>query len=267
MNPRISRRSLVLAVVVSGASIFAQSANATIVEFQTVMGKIEVNLYDNATPETVANFLEYVNNMAYSDSVIHRSIPDFVIQGGGFSFDDLTKAISAIPQNASVVNEPVFSNVVGTISMAKLANQPNSATNQWFFNMANNSANLDPQNGGFSVFGEVIGNGMDVLDAIAAVTAFDATAVLPSAFTNVPLRGDVNNDPLDETNFIIITDIIITDSMVDTAGIAGLNPTPNTLINPPPASPPTNSGGGGGGGSLGFLALFGLLLGYRFRQA
>jgi peptidyl-prolyl cis-trans isomerase A (cyclophilin A) len=266
MNFRINRRCLVLVALISSVPVLTQSANATVVEFQTVMGPFEVNLYDNATPETVANFLDYVNNMAYSDSVIHRSIPDFVIQGGGFSYDSLNMQISGITQNAPVVNEPEFSNVVGTIAMAKLENNANSATSEWFFNLADNSSNLDTQNGGFTVFGEVTA-GMDVLVAIDALPTFNATALYPSAFTNVPLRGNTNNNPLDDTNFVIITDIIVTDTTVDSAGVAGLTPIPNTLINPTPTPPPTpTSGGGGGGGSLGLLALFGLLLGYRFRQ-
>jgi cyclophilin family peptidyl-prolyl cis-trans isomerase len=264
MNSWSNRRSVLLAALVSSLFATAQSARATVVEFQTVMGNFEVNLYDNATPATVANFLDYVNNMAYSDSVIHRSIPGFVVQGGGFTFDDMNLTISAIAQNAAVVNEPVFSNVTGTIAMAKLGGNANSATNQWFFNLANNSADLDDQNGGFTVFGEVIGNGMDVVNAIEALPTFDASLIYPSAFTNIPLRGDATNNPLDATNFVIITDIIVTDTSVDSA--AGLNPVPNTLLNQPPAPPPTSGGGGGGGGSIGFLALFGLLLGYRFRK-
>jgi peptidyl-prolyl cis-trans isomerase A (cyclophilin A) len=267
MNSRNNRRSVLLAALVSSLFATAQSAKATVVEFQTVMGNFEVNLYDNATPETVANFLNYVNNMAYSDSVIHRSMPGFVIQGGGFTFNDQNLSISAIAQNAAVVNEPVYSNVTGTIAMAKLGNDANSATNQWFFNLANNSANLDEQNGGFTVFGEVVGDGMDVLNAIEALPTFNATEFYPSAFTNVPLQGDTANNPLDETNFVIITDVIVTDSTVDSAGVAGLDPVPNTLINEPPAPPPTlGGGGGGGGGSISFLALFGLLLGYRCRK-
>jgi peptidyl-prolyl cis-trans isomerase A (cyclophilin A) len=276
MNSRNNRRSVLLAALVSSLFATAQSAKATVVEFQTVMGNFEVNLYDNATPETVANFLNYVNNMAYSDSVIHRSMPGFVIQGGGFTFNDQNLSISAIAQNAAVVNEPVYSNVTGTIAMAKLGNDANSATNQWFFNLANNSANLDEQNGGFTVFGEVIGDGMDILNLIEALptidTTLDNTLIYPSAFTDVPLQGNTENNPFDQTNFVIITDVIVTDSAEDSAGVAGLDPAPNTLINEPPtpapepATPPPALGGGGGGGSIGFLALFGLLLGYRCRK-
>ncbi len=259
MNRR-TRRSLVLAAAMSSIFVLPRIADATIVEFQTVMGDFEVNLYDNATPETVANFLDYINNGSYNGSILHRSIANFIVQGGGFSFNTLTGQIDMIAANAAVVNEPEFANVRGTIAMAKQAGNPNSATNQWFFNLADNTANLDTQNGGFTAFGEVVGNGMDVVDAIAALQTFD----LGGALSETPLRGDTTNNPLDDTNYIIVTAVIISDSTVDSAGAAGLNPTPTTA-NPggggtvPPAT-------GGGGGTFGILGLFGLLLAYRFKR-
>ena len=121
MHPRIDRRSLLLAALISSTAISPQISNATIVEFQTVIGNFEVNLYDNATPATVTNFLDYVNNGAYTNSVYHRSLPGFVVQGGGFTFD-MTVPLNAIPTNPPVTNEPEFSNVRGTIAMAKQAN-------------------------------------------------------------------------------------------------------------------------------------------------
>jgi len=260
---RQMRRSFLLAAAMSSIFALPQMANATIVEFQTVMGDFEVNLYDNATPETVANFLDYVNNGSYNGSILHRSIANFIVQGGGFSFNTLTDQIDTVVANPAVVNEPVFANVRGTIAMAKQAGNPNSATNQWFFNLANNTANLDNQNGGFTAFGEVIGNGMDVVDAIAALQ----TANLGGALSDTPLRGDTTNNPLDETNYIIVTAVIISDSTVDSAGAAGLNPTTTTANSGGGGTaPPANGGGGGGGGTLGILGLFGLLLAYRFKR-
>jgi peptidyl-prolyl cis-trans isomerase A (cyclophilin A) len=234
-------------------------ANATIVEFQTVMGDFEVNLFDNATPATVANFLAYVNNGAYSDSAFHRSVRNFVVQGGGFTYDP-TLVLEPIPANPAVVNEPVFSNVRGTIAMAKVDGNVNSATNQWFFNLRDtNSTNLDAQNGGFTVFGQVVGDGMDVIDAIAALPIY----AFANPFTELPLRNytatDYANDvDVDDTHLMIVTKIIVTDSTVNSA--AGLNPVRNT----------SQSGGGssdGGGGSFGFFTLFALLLTYRLRRA
>jgi peptidyl-prolyl cis-trans isomerase A (cyclophilin A) len=116
-----------------------QSAHATVVQFQTVLGNFSVNLYDKTTPKTVENFLAYVKSGAYNNSIIHRSVPGFIVQGGGYKYP-----LADAPKNPSVINEPVYANKRGTIAMAKLGGQPNSATNQWFFNLADNSATLDP---------------------------------------------------------------------------------------------------------------------------
>jgi len=250
-------RALRFTALLSVAFLSPQAANATIVEFQTVVGDFQVNLYDNATPQTVANFLDYVNNGAFSNSIIHRSVPGFVIQGGGFTFD-LALPLGEVPANPPVVNEPVFANVRGTIAMAKLGGDPDSATSQWFFNLADNTANLDGQNGGFTVFGEVAGDGMDVVDAIAALPRFN----FGGATTDLPLRNysldDFNSliDP-DENNLVIISAVIVSDSTVDTA--AGLNPTLSTNVTPP-ANPQPPASGGGGGGTVSVIGLLGLLL-------
>jgi len=257
------RLSVWLAAVIAVSTLIPKNSDATIVEFQTVMGTFEVNLYDNATPATVANFLSYVNNLAYTNSIYHRSVPGFIVQGGGFT-GNLGLPVDPITANAPVVNEPELSNVRGTIAMAKLSGDANSATNQWYFNLSDNSANLDGQNGGFTVFGEVIGNGMDIIDAIAGLPTYNfggATAELP--LRNYTASDFTNNVTVDGTHLVTISAIVVTDPAVDTA--AGLNPIPNTIINQPPAPPPA-PGGGGGGGSLGILALLGLLLINRFGQ-
>src|SRR5262245_2471294 len=146
------------------------SAFATTVRMSTSLGVIDIELFDAEAPATVANFLNYVTSGVYVNSFIHRSVPGFIIQGGGYGWDGSQNRYYNVPANPAVVNEysPNRSNRRGTIAMAKLGGDPNSATNQWFFNLADNSANLDNQNGGFTVFGRVIGNGMQVVDAIAA---------------------------------------------------------------------------------------------------
>ena len=227
-----------------------QAAMATIVEVVTDLGTVEINLYDNATPATVTNFLNYVNSGAFTDSIVHRSVAGFVIQGGGF-ITDINAQIGNIATDPAVTNEPVYSNVRGTIAMAKLGNDPNSATSQWFINLANNAANLDDQNGGFTVFGEVTA-GMDVVDAIAALPLYD----FGSAFTNLPLQNYSATDfanivPVDNTHLVIVTEVGVIDTTVDSA--AGLNPTPTTRNTTPPGN-----GGGGGGGSFALLSLLGL---------
>jgi len=263
MKLRTSQSGLLLAMLVLVTSTFPRIADATIVEFQTVMGNFEVNLYDNATPQTVGNFLSYVNNGAYNNSIAHRSVPGFIVQGGGFTFDT-NLPLTPVSANPSVMNEPEFSNVRGTIAMAKLGGDPNSATTQWFFNLADNSANLDVQNGGFTVFGEVVGNGMDVVDAIAALPRFNIDTTISGGPTaDLPLQNFTAGNVPDANNLIIATAVIVSDSTVDSA--SGLIPAPNTLINaPPPSAPAPDSGGGG---SFGFLMLFGLLLGSSVRRA
>ena len=233
--------------------LFSSVANATVVQFQTVLGSFEVNLYDQDTPATVANFLEYVNARAYDNVVIHRSVSGFVVQGGGFTSAG-SLPLANVPANPPVTNEPEFSSVRGTIAMAKLGGNPNSATSEWFFNLADNSANLDVQNGGFTVFGEVTGMGMSVVDAIAAVPVFD----FGGALTSIPLRSYSAQDaanavPITDQNFVLVTAIVILDGAADTA--AGLSPVPNTLINPPPPPAPAPAGGGGGGGSADWAML------------
>ena len=245
---RIFAASILLASIMA----FPVTANATIVRVETVLGAFDINLYDNATPATVANFLNYVQNGDYTDSIFHRLDSGFIVQSGGFR-TNLNAQISAISANPPVTNEPVYSNVRGTISMAKISNQPNSATNEWFINLANNGANLDNQNNGFTVFGEVIGDGMDVIDALAALPMFAFTSPL----SELPLRNYTATDfmngvTIDNTHLITIMGISVSDSTVDSA--AGLNPTPTTA-----GGIVGSTGGGGGGGGFGLLTLLGLL--------
>src|ERR1044072_1544883 len=245
-----------LPIAVAMAALFAPAANATIMQFPTVLGPFEVNLYDQNTPATVANFLAYVNAGAYNNTVVHRAVNNFVAQGGGFTYQG-TQTLGNVVQNAAVVNEPKYSNVRGTIAMAKLSGNANSATNQWFINLADNSANLDVQNGGFTVFGQVIGNRMDVLNAINALPKF----ALASPFDSMPLRDYTQQNFTDKAeitdrNLVLVTSIVVIDGAANTA--ASLTPVANTLINQPTAPPASNGDGGGGGGAMGFGSLLSL---------
>lgn len=236
------------AISLTGSLLLSQFASATTVQFQTVLGDFEVNLFDKTTPKSVANFLAYVKANAYVNTIIHRSVPSFVVQGGGFSYQGKLPLV-AITQNAKVENEPVYSNLRGTIAMAKLGSDANSATNQWFINLSNNSSNLDKQNGGFTVFGQVTGNGMAIVDAIAALSRFN----MGSSFTEIPLRNYTSadataNKEVTGSNFMLIQNIVVLNADPDTA--ANLNPTKNTLI--------TEKDDGGGSGSLGLISLLGL---------
>lgn len=182
-NLQAVRSRLKLVMLAGLALLTSHQALATQVRIQTPLGNIEVELFEAQAPQTVANFLNYVADGDYQDSFIHRSIPGFVIQGGGFTYK--SGSVEPLPLDPPVQNEPGLSNVRGTIAMAKVSGDPNSATSQWFINLKDNSADLDNQNGGFTVFGQVIGNGMEVADAIAALPIYNAG----SPFDNLPLRN------------------------------------------------------------------------------
>ena len=260
-----NRPGIVLAAVIAISAFLPGTSDATVVRVETSLGTFDVNLYDNATPVTVTNFLGYVDRLDYTNSIFHRSPPGFVLQGGGFNYN-LALPLNTIPAISAIVNEPVFSNIRGTIAMAK-TNTPNSATNQWFINLNDNIANLDLQNAGFTVFGEVVGTGMAIVDSISALPTYDfSTRFLSAAFVQLPLRDytitDFNsNVPINGTHLVMISSISVFDPTIDSA--AGLNPTLNTLINQPPPPPPATSGGGGG--SFGLIMLFGLLLVTRLK--
>jgi cyclophilin family peptidyl-prolyl cis-trans isomerase len=200
----------------------------TMIRFDTSAGPVNVELFDKQAPKTVANFLNYVTAGDYTDSIFHRSAKltggtPFVLQGGGFAFNaSPTPAITEIPTDPAVQNEPDAvnrSNVKGTLAMAKLGSDPNSATDQFFFNLGNNSANLDNQNGGFTVFGKVVSAAdQTVVDQLAAMPTKDesAAAALPASqqgvFGEIPLQNYTGtNFPTDTTkaNYAIVNGVSI----------------------------------------------------------
>jgi cyclophilin family peptidyl-prolyl cis-trans isomerase len=183
--------------------LFSPLAQATTVRLDTVLGSVDIELYDAEAPQTVANFLSYVRSGAYNGSFIHRSVQGFVIQGGGFTWNDGTQGPVKIPAGPPVVNEfsPARSNLRGTVAMAKLSGQPNSATTEWFVNLGNNAGNLDSQNGGFTVFGKISEAGMAVVDAIAAKPVVNAGG----AFNTLPLLAPVpSNATLTRADLVIV---------------------------------------------------------------
>ena len=209
------RTFLLLPILFAGAPLFGQAdeplagqPGATIqvevedlfdfaptVLIQPTQGNIPVELTPQGAPLTVSNFLAYADAGRYENSLIHRSArlgdgTPFVIQGGGFFFDfsGETTSIAPVPTFDAVLNEPNVSNTRGTIAMAKLGGDPDSATSQWFFNLSDNGPILDDQNGGFTVFGRVVGDGMEVVDAIANLSRFNLTQDFGSAFGEVPWR-------------------------------------------------------------------------------
>ena len=132
----------------------------------TTMGVIELQLYQDRAPVTVANFKDYANSGFYNDTLFHRVIPNFMVQGGGFD-----SAFSKKANEAPIKNEAnaFIPNLRGTISMAR-TNDPHSATSQFFINVKDNaSLNKSSYNAGYAVFGKVL-KGMDVADKISRVS-------------------------------------------------------------------------------------------------
>ncbi|GAB4166433.1 MAG: hypothetical protein Fur0032_03830 [Terrimicrobiaceae bacterium] len=138
------------------------------VRMETSLGDIDLILYPDSTPQTVDAFLKYVDAGDFDGTVFHRSISNFVLQGGGFYPVQAPNRFFQVAARQSPVNEPGISNLRGTVAMAKLDGQPNSATTNFFFNLADNSSNLDNQNSGFTVFGRVGNGSLSVMDALAA---------------------------------------------------------------------------------------------------
>jgi len=156
---------LCLSVFVNFFAISAHAAGPQ-VSFKTNLGEIVVELNNAGATRTVDNFLNYVRSGFYDGTVFHRVIPNFMIQGGGFNQTMQQKTTSAPVMNEAATS--ATKNEVGTIAMAR-TNDPNSATAQFFINVAHNEfLNARPGNPGYTAFGRVI-KGMDVVNKIAAV--------------------------------------------------------------------------------------------------
>lgn len=153
----------VLTALLLAASLPAMAATRVLME--TDMGNIRLVLDESKAPKTVANFVRYARKGFYDNTIFHRVIDGFVIQGGGFTEDLVQKA-----SDKAVANESGngLKNTAGTIAMARTAD-PDSATGQFFINLADN-ASLDYKNGqyGYTVFGRVE-SGMDTVSKIARV--------------------------------------------------------------------------------------------------
>lgn len=188
--------------------------------FTSNMGQFCIELFETQTPVTTANFLQYIHSDAYTNGIFHRSMPGFVIQGGGFKIVNGASEDSLVPVNtfSPIVNEFKISNTRGTVAMAKLPDNPNSATSQWFVNLADNSANLDHQNGGFTVFGRVIFDGLAVFDAIEKLPVRN----LGGNLTNAPLK-DFDGSHAALSNLVKIDRVEVTDATgIFSSGILSL---------------------------------------------
>jgi len=172
---------LVLALAATPAAPAAPATPATPphVTLDTSMGKIVLELYPDKAPKTVANFLGYVKSHQYDGEIFHRVIPGFMAQAGGFTPDMQEKATKPPIQNESSNG---LSNERGTIAMARTSD-PDSASAQFFINVADNARSLDNKGPGtgYAVFGKVI-EGMDVVDKIVGVPT-----TTKGPYANVPV--------------------------------------------------------------------------------
>jgi cyclophilin family peptidyl-prolyl cis-trans isomerase len=175
-----------LAMVVFAAIEPRAQESAAKVSIETSMGIIILELDREHTPATVDNFLRYAREGHFDGTVFYRVVPGFVIQAGSYDSEGMTRAVhDPIPlETANASN-----NVRGTIAMAR--DEPNSATAEFFINLADNKA-LDRQpddkdnKTGFAAFGHVV-EGMDVVDRIAAVPLAGGRGPFPDAAPQMPV--------------------------------------------------------------------------------
>lgn len=145
-------------------SVCTYAAN-TLVEMKTSMGNIEIELFNDKAPISAKNFEDYAKANFYNGTIFHRVIPGFMIQGGGMDANMVEKQTKAPITNESSNG---LKNTRGTLAMAR-TNNPNSATSQFFINVADNDfLNKGSMNAGYAVFGKVT-KGMDVVDKIVKV--------------------------------------------------------------------------------------------------
>ncbi len=140
----------------------------TTVVIDTSLGTFKVALEDDKAPKTVQNFLQYVDAQHYDGTVFHRVIDGFMVQGGGFDTSDHKKPVRSPVENEATNG---LKNKRGTVAMARTS-EPNSATAQFFVNVADNAfldhKSRNPSEFGYAVFGSVT-EGMDVVDKIKNV--------------------------------------------------------------------------------------------------
>ncbi len=205
-----SKLVIALAGVLALTGLTKPAKSDTIVEFNTILGAFEVQLYDSITVNTVDRFLQYVEDEAYDDMFFSRLVEGFILQGGAFNYVETAPGVYSYgytPNYGTVNNEFQISNTRGTLALAKQDGDPDSGSNQFFINLGDNSANLDFQNGGFTVFGHVVGDGMvDVVDVLASQDIWIATSIHPS-LTDLPLIDYIPDHSPDQNDLEIVNSI------------------------------------------------------------
>jgi cyclophilin family peptidyl-prolyl cis-trans isomerase len=228
-----------------------------VARFTTNLGNMDVELFatvdpvlaqNRATPGTVAKFLEYANAGDWDAAVFHRSVDNFVIQGGGFKVDASNRYVPVHDNPPTITNEPKGDdrpanpgNIRGTIAMARTddgnpaTNDFDTATDQWYFNSGTNTA-LDTNHGGFTAFGKIVNNaGLAVMDKIndptrivnlndntnapnsirAALAHFFNPGSIQGAFGEFPLNGTPTVQTFSpKVNSVMVTRLAINQAVV-----------------------------------------------------
>jgi cyclophilin family peptidyl-prolyl cis-trans isomerase len=231
-----------IAVAVLVASLAPRAALAatavTQVRLATSFGNINVQLLPQSAPKTVANFLSYVNSGAYDVSFFHRSVAGFVVQGGGY--DIANNQITQIPSAAPVAGEGGVSNLRGTIAVA-LSSGPNSGTNQFFFNLVDNSQQLDgtAAGGPFTVFARVSDDAsLAVMDNIAAAgvvhaaVPFDSLPVVNFSGNTVQVQNLIYVNSVDDVLPAGSADFLASASPTQVNVAAGATGTATVTVTP-----------------------------------
>lgn len=201
------RRCLLTALLALAVVVPAARADGPTVRFDTSLGVIDVRLFPDDAPNTVATFLRYVDAHSYDHSYFHRSVRNFVIQGGGYTqVDGESKAINELIADGDPFKR---SNQRGTIAVARLPGQPNRSTSQWFFNQSDN-ASLDTSTDNYTVFGRVNDRAsLAVMDAIGALSIIDGSGgTANSAFSELPVRNYAGGALKDE-NLVFVNSITV----------------------------------------------------------
>ncbi|MCK5000049.1 MAG: peptidylprolyl isomerase [Anaerohalosphaera sp.] len=183
--------------------VFPQADGAVVVKVETTMGVIVLELNSKQAPITVANFVQYVKDGAYDGTIFHRVMSGFMIQGGGFNEERVQKEPRATIKNESNAALP---NKRGTIAMARTP-ELDSATNQFFINHNDNfNLNGDGGKSGYAVFGKVV-EGMDVVDAIAAVKTIKTKTTIMTAREEINGKATMTKRPFKD---VPVENVVIT---------------------------------------------------------
>lgn len=215
-----------LVFLLSWAMVAECGLSGTLVQFHTSLGDIDVELYDKDKPITVRNFLNYIQSGFYNNSFLHRcptnavtGVTDFVLQGGAFyvaNHGTPNEFIASVPSFPPIVDEfgvgTRYSNLYGTLAMAKQGGNTNSATSSWFFNLNNNTfLDAADANNLFAVFGHVV-RGTNILNQFLNRSLNNGIQNEGPPFDTLPVNFN-GSGPVFDTNLYYVSFTVLTAQM------------------------------------------------------